>query len=143
MVIPNHEKTPAASYIMEPPLDFWNTSIIVDCLISSLLKDQTRCQIKWDNKNGVHFWERKINNAFWITWKHRTTSPTFTVWHSECSRGTDRCRTAFFTLSHSSSSAPNPTNLTRTSFNKWQNSSNYFGSKMCIRNWLLSIHYSL
>lgn len=55
---------------------------------------------------------------FKITWKQSTWPPTFNLWQSECSKGTERSRTACFTLTHSSSSDPNPTNLTRTSFNK-------------------------
>lgn len=38
MIITNQEKTPAAPNIMHSPLDFYNMSIVVDCLISPLLQ---------------------------------------------------------------------------------------------------------
>lgn len=50
-----------------------------------------------------------------VTWKHSTRSPTLTFSHSKCSRARERTRTDFLIFTHSSSSAPNPTNLTRTS----------------------------
>ena len=36
--VTNQEKTPAAPNVMHSPLDFHNMCIIVDCLISPLLK---------------------------------------------------------------------------------------------------------
>lgn len=52
MIIPKQEKTPAAPYIVQSPLDFNNMSIIVDCLISFLLEFKPS-QIKWTDRNWV------------------------------------------------------------------------------------------
>lgn len=105
---------------MHSPLNFNNMCIIIDCLISPLLHTQNenkRCHA------GINELWRKENNEnfFWnpsrkvVTWKHSTRSPTLTFSHSKCSRGRERTRTDFLIFIHSSSSAPNPTNLTRTS----------------------------
>lgn len=51
-----------------------------------------------------------------LTLKHKTRSPTFTLSHSEGSKGIERSRTPHFTFTHSSSSLSKPANRTRTSW---------------------------
>lgn len=57
----------------------------------------------------------KCSASSLLSLKHRTRSPLTMLRHSEDSNGMDCWRTAFLTFTHSSSSAPYPTNLTRTS----------------------------
>ena len=116
MIISDQKETPATSYVMRFPFNLYDVSIIVDWLVSSLLKSSQKGKLS--NKELEDYWRNFRTSASIVTCKHNTRSPTITLWHSECSNGMDRSRTAFFTLTHSSSSAPNPINLTRTSFNK-------------------------
>lgn len=64
-----------------------------------------------NNKRFLRFWDR----SFRQTWKQRIKSPGITATHSVVSHGSDRWRTAVAMSTHSSSSDPNPANLTRTS----------------------------
>jgi hypothetical protein len=52
-----------------------------------------------------------------LTLKQRTRSPSTMDLHCEDSKGMERWRIHFSTFTHSSSSAPKPSNLTRTSWN--------------------------
>lgn len=69
-------------------------------------------QMKCESTNELHIY------ASIITWKQSMRSPGKTAMHSEISHGRERRRTDFLTLTHSSSSAPNPANLTWTSWNE-------------------------
>jgi hypothetical protein len=82
------------------------------CLISrKLQQDRTK-------PNGIGSCDMLLwVNHYPLTLKHRTRSPLTMVRHSEDSSGMDCWRIAFLTFIHSSSSAPNPLNLTRTSYN--------------------------
>lgn len=62
--------------------------------------------------------EKKMN----ATWKQSMRSPGRTATHSDDSHGRERCLTCFRTLTHSSSSGPNPANRTSTSWNIQQDS---------------------
>lgn len=120
MIILNYEETPAASDIMYSPLDLYDMGIMINCLISPLLESEWFCQVKAKYaKKAENYVIRALMS--WVTWKHKTLSPTFMLAHSVLSKGTERSLTERFISTHSSSSGPNPTNLTRTSFNKGQN----------------------
>lgn len=87
------------TYIQIPRLNI--TSKIINFMTSMVCKGE----LLFFNKFG------EMND----TLKHITRSPTFSLSHSEGSKGIERSRIPLLTLTHSSSSLPKPANLTRTS----------------------------
>jgi hypothetical protein len=152
MKILDVEDTSASPYIMLLPLDIHNMCIKMQCIIIALLTYRLQQEISWEGRvcliskklqqdrtkpYGIVSCEKLLKvNHYPLTLKQRTRSPLTMVRHSEDSSGIDCWRIAFLTFIHSSSSAPNPLNLTRTSYNSNVEILGHIQEQQCSNIWL-------